>query len=115
SAVVDERGLMAGLTGALVATFGLLEQSPDSVITLIASASPGGPLSIDVAQDAVAVPADTPNRLFDSARTDRPRGLAAMGCALTARTIARQHGGDALFLVRDRRGSTLRINLDPAR
>lgn len=115
SAVVDERGLMAGLTGGIIATLGFVEQAPGAVITLIASAAPGGSLGIDIAQDAVTVPADLAGRLFDSSWTDRPGGWAAMVGALTAKTIAQQHGGDAVCLVRERRGCTLRLTLDQAR
>jgi ParB/RepB/Spo0J family partition protein len=115
SAVVDDQALMAGLSGALIATFGLVEESTGAVITLIASASPGGSLSIDIAQDAVTVPAEAASRFFDAAWTDRPGGWSAVVGALTARTVAQQHGGDALFMVRDRRGSTLRLNLDQTR
>jgi hypothetical protein len=115
SAVVDEQALVAGLTGALIATFGLVEQSERAVITLIASASPGGSLSIDIAQDAVTVSGEMAGRFFDAAWTDRPGGWSAVVGALTARTVAQHHGGDALFLVRDRRGSMLRMNLDQTR
>jgi hypothetical protein len=111
SALVDESGLAAGVIGALVATFSLVEQSVDPVITLITGSDPGAPLSIDVAQDAAAVPAEYVSRVFDPSWTDRPGGwLAAVG-AVTARAVAQRHGGDALFLVRERRGSTLRLNL----
>jgi hypothetical protein len=115
SAVVDERSLMAGLTGGIIATLGFVEQAPGAVITLIASAAPGGSLGIDIAQDAVTVPAEVASRLFDSSWTDRPGGWAAIVGALTARAVAQQHGGDAACLVRERRGSTLRLTLDQAR
>jgi hypothetical protein len=115
SADVDEESLAIGLAGAIIATLGFVEEVPGSVITLIASGTAGGPVSLDVAQDAAAVPAEAAGRLFDPAWTDRPGGWPALVGALTARTVAEQHGGDATFVARERRGSTLRLTLDPAR
>jgi hypothetical protein len=115
SAVVDERGLMVGLAGGIMATLGFVEQSPGAVITLIASVAPGGSLDIDIAQDAASVPAETVGRIFDPTWTDRPGGWAAMVGALVAKMVAQHHGGDAACLVRERRGSTLRLMLDQAR
>lgn len=115
SAVVDEHALIAGLAGGIIATLGLVEQTPGAVITLIASAAPGGTLGIDIAQDVATVPADVAGRLFDTSWTDRPGGWHAVLGAMTAKTVAQQHGGDAACLVRERRGSTLRLTLDPAR
>jgi hypothetical protein len=115
SAVVDEEALMAGLTGAIVATLGLVEQVPGAGISLIASAASSGAISIDVAQESASVPAETASRFFDEAWTDRPGGWAATAGALAARAAARHHGGDAACLVRDRRGSTIRVTLDQAR
>jgi hypothetical protein len=112
SAVVDEENLSAGVTGAVVATLGLLERVGSGAISLIASAGPGGAPSIDIAQDAARVSSETANRFFDPAWTDRPGGWPAVAGALTARTVAQQHGGDAVLLARDRRGSTIRLTLD---
>jgi hypothetical protein len=115
SALVDDRGLMVGLTGGILATLGLMERSETGVITLIAAASAGEPVTIDIAQETAAVPVEASSRFFDSAWTDRPGGWLAAAGALAAKTVARQHGGDALFLPRERRGSTLRVTLDHAR
>jgi len=114
SAVVDERSLVAGLTGGIIATLGFVDQAAGAVVTLIASAAPGGSLSIDIAQDAAPVPGETASRLFDPTWTDRPGGWPATVGALTAKAVAQQHGGDAVCVVRERRGSTFRLTLDPA-
>jgi hypothetical protein len=48
-------------------------------------------------------------RFFDLAWADRPGGwLAGLG-AITARAVAQQHGGNAVFQAGDRRGSLVRI------
>ena len=48
-------------------------------------------------------------RFFDSAWTDRPGGWFAGLGATVAKVVAQQHGGDAVLLAGERRGSTLKI------
>jgi hypothetical protein len=115
SAVVDEECLVTGLTGAVVATLGLVEDAAGAEVTLIATSSLGGSLGIDVAQDVTTISPEIVSRFFDPAWTDRPGGRSALLGALSAKAAAQQHGGDAIFLARDRRGSTLRLTLDQSR
>jgi hypothetical protein len=114
AAVVNEDRLITGLSGAVMATLGLVEESDRAEVALIIS-SPGGTLGIDVAQETTAVTSETAGRFFDPAWTDRPGGWLALTGALVAKAVAQQHGGDAVFVVRAHRGSTLRVTLDQGR
>lgn len=110
--MVDEPALVAGLSGALVATLGLLTPEDGTVVKVTAVTLAGELRTIDVSQDAMAVPATVAARFFDASWSDRPGGwLAAVGAA-TAKAVAAQHGGDATFVARDRRGGTLRLTFN---
>jgi hypothetical protein len=109
---VDEPALVAGLTGAVLATLGVIGQTDGAAITLTAVTLAGELRTIEVAQDDVAVPPQASARFFDASWSDRPGGwMAGLGAA-TAKAVAHQHGGDAVFTAREGRGSTLRLNLN---
>ncbi len=110
SAVIDEEALAAGLTGALVANLALLEQSEGAVINLILSGS-DDVVSVDIAQESVAIPPDVAARFLDPGWPSRPGGWPAVVGVQAARTAALQHGGDVLFQARQGRGSTFRLLL----
>jgi hypothetical protein len=108
---VDPVALVAGLTGALVATASLFDTADGAIVRVTTEASAGELRTIEVSQDEVAVPAQTSLRFFDVNWTDRPGGwLAALGAA-TARAVAQQHGGNAVLLVDERRGTSVRMNI----
>ena len=115
SAEVDEQGLVAGLTGAIVATLGLVGQIEAAAITLIVNASAGESPSIDIAEDMVAVPAAAASRFFDPTWSDRPGGWAATIGAVAAKKVAEEHGGHAALVARDGRSSVIRLNLGRVR
>ena len=115
SALVDDECLMTGVTGAVVAMIGLVEDSAGAELALIVSSLPNGSIGIDIAQDVVTVSSDTVSRFFDPTWSDRPGGWPSLAGALTAKAVAQQHGGDAQLIARDRRGSTLRLTLDQSR
>jgi hypothetical protein len=107
---VDEAAFIAGLTGALVATMGLIGEPDDSRLTVHAVTSGHELRSVEVSQQEIAVSSDVGARFFDPLWIDRPGGWsAALGAALT-RVVAQQHGGDAILLPGDRMGSTVRLN-----
>ncbi len=108
---VDEQSLIAGLTGALVATLGLIGQAEGAVLTLSATSQGGALKSIDVVQDEVLVAPSLSGRFFDASWTDRPGGWPAGLGASTAKAVAQQHGGDAVFLADERHGSIVRLQL----
>jgi hypothetical protein len=107
---VDEAGLSAGMTGAIVATLGLVPPGEGAVIG-IRLAGGGEAPAIEIAQDAAGVRTSVAQRFFDPAWIDRPGGwIAALGAA-AARAAAHQHGGSASFVLGDARGSVVRLTL----
>jgi hypothetical protein len=107
---VDETGITAGVTGAIVATLGLIGSGDGAAVRVTLSGGGDAPV-IEIAQDVVNVRANTAQRFFDPAWTDRPGGwIAALGAA-AARTAAHQHGGSAAFVLGDARGSLIRLTL----
>jgi hypothetical protein len=111
AAMVNEGAMLTGITGAVVATLGLVDQYPGAAVTLMVVAGPDEPIGIEVAQDTAAVPSDLASRFFDAACTERPGGWPALLGALAARAAARLHGGDGTLTARQRRGSTLKLTL----
>lgn len=115
SAVVNERAVLTGLTGALIATFALLDQHDGAMVNLMIVGGGAEPVSIDVAQDSVAVSSELSSRFFDPTYTARPGGWAALLGALSVRAAARQLGGDASIAARKDRGSAIRMTIGSER
>jgi C4-dicarboxylate-specific signal transduction histidine kinase len=108
---VDDDLLMTGMVGAILATLGLVSADEAAVIRVTAVALGGDLRTVEVRQESSPVPGELVRRFFDAAYTDRPGGwLAALG-ADAARAAAREHGGDAIVVTKDRRGSTIRLTL----
>ena len=114
SAAVDEPELLVGLTGAIVATIGLLGDSDGATVKVTASVSGGELRTVEVSQDEVGIPAAVAGRFFDPVWADRPGGWVAGFGAWTARTVAERHGGEATLVAGDRRGSTIRLTFERA-
>jgi signal transduction histidine kinase len=108
---VDEASVAAGVTGAVMATIGLLGQTEGAIIRVAVEASGTDLRSIEVTQDDVTAPTAWGHRCFDPTWTDRPGGFNATIGALSARAAAQQHGGSASVTVGERRGTTIRLNL----
>jgi hypothetical protein len=111
---VDEVGLIVGLTGAALATFGIVGQGEGSVITMSAEAFNGELRAVEVSQDDVMATPILTGRFFDSTWLERPGGWTAGIGAATAKAVSQQHGGDAAFVAGERSGSTLRLTLNRA-
>ena len=107
--LVDEQDFIAGLTGGIIATMGLVAQNDGSSIRLTASASADGLQSVEIAQDVMPVPASSAARFFDLSWVDRPGGWPACIGAAAARALVQRDGGSAAFVPGDRRGSTMRL------
>lgn len=107
---IDEMGLITGVTGAIMATLGLMGQADGAAIKLTVVTAGEAP-ALEVSQDAVAVRASVAQRFLDPAWVDRPGGWTAALGAAAARTAAHQHGGSATFVLGDVRGSVLRLTL----
>jgi hypothetical protein len=110
SVAVDDELVVAGLTGAVLATMGLVGQASGAVIRMTAITMGGDLKTIEVRQDAVAVGSQARRRFFDADWTDRPGGALSAIAAEACAAAVRKHGGDAVFTARDRRGSTVRLN-----
>jgi hypothetical protein len=110
SCQIDEAGLTTGVTGAVMATLGLMGPADGAAIKLTLVTAGDAP-AIEISQDAVAVRASVAQRFLDPAWVDRPGGWTAALGAGAARTAAHQHGGSATFVLGDVRGSVLRLTL----
>ena len=106
---VDEPSVIAGVSGAIVATLGLIGQADSAALKLSAEASRGVLQTLDLTQSDLYVAPGEGGRFFDPSWADRPGGwLAGFGAAV-ARSVAQQHGGDAVFLTGEDQGSTVRL------
>ena len=106
---VDEPSLVAGVSGAVIATLGLIGDTDEASLTLHAVASAGQLQSIDLVQTDMVVTPTEGGRFFDPSWADRPGGwLAGLGAAV-AKAASQQHGGDAVFLTDEEIGSTVRM------
>jgi hypothetical protein len=110
---IDEHVVSAGVTGAILATLGLVGQPEWAMIRVTAVESQGALTSIDVMQEEIGVDADTRRRFFDASWSDRPGGWVSGVGAATARAAAALAGGDATLESAGRRGSTLRMTFVP--
>ena len=108
---VDDDAVAAGVEGAIIATLGLVAPHEGAALRVTAVALGGDLRTVEVRQDVAPVSPQVRRRCFDPSWTDRPGGWMAAFGAETARAVARACGGDATFLARDRRGSTLRLTL----
>ncbi len=111
SVSVDESALGAGITGSVIATLGFLGQAEGAKIRIAVDTAGSDLRSIEVTQDDVAVSQAAVLRFFDLSWAERPGGWTAGLGALTARAAAQQHGGSALLVVGDRRGTAVKMNL----
>ncbi|MEO8483142.1 MAG: hypothetical protein ABI634_13090 [Acidobacteriota bacterium] len=111
SVSVDEASILAGVSGAVMATLGILGHAEGAIVRVAVDASGTDLRTIDVAQDEVTASPSWAQRCFDAAWTDRPGGFMAAIGALSARAAAQQHGGSASASVGDRRGTSIRLNL----
>jgi len=110
---VDEAAFVAGLTGAIVATVGLIGPADSATIAVTVTASPGELRTVDITQDDVSISGPIANRFFDSSWTERQGGWTAALGAATARAAAEYHGGDAALVASPRNGSTIRLSFRP--
>lgn len=108
---LDAPLVTAGMTGAVIATLGLMGEAGGATIRVVLEAAGHDLRAVEVTQDLVSVPAAAAARFFDATWTDRPGGWTAAMGALSARGAAQHLGGHAVFVPGDRRGSTIRMSL----
>lgn len=112
---VDEAGLVAGLSGAVLAVLGLAGGGDGLAIAITATVTDGALAVIEVTQDAVQVGGACGSRFLDASWVDRPGGWTASLGATVAKSVAHLAGGETAFLAGDRCGSTVRFTFRPAR
>lgn len=108
---VDESILLAGITGAVIATLGVIGLEEGATVRVSVDATGGELRSVEVAQDDVPAMATSSVRFFDVNWSGRPGGWMAGLGAVTARAAAQLLGGSAALLVADRRGTSIRLSL----
>ena len=111
---VDEPAAVLAITGAVIATLGILGPPEGSTIKLSATASAGELRLVEVTQDEASLPAGVTQRIFDPTWTDRPGGWTAAIGAAVARAVAQHHGGEAALVAAGKRGTTLRLSFTRA-
>lgn len=111
SAAVDEEVLLTGLSGAILSTLGLVGRVEGTTVRLDVESLAGDVRTIEVSQQEVSVPASASRRFFEVSWTDRPGGWFGGVAAAATQAAARLHRGDAVLLVGDRRGTTVRLTL----
>ena len=103
-----DSSLSVGLTGGVLAQLGLVAGAEHAVIRLRAVASRGELAALEIAQDAIALPAAQQARFFDSSWTGRPGGLVAALGAAALKAAAERLSGAVTLSGRDGRGLAIR-------
>ena len=103
--------ISTGVTGAVLATAGLLTGCQGAAIRVTFDVVAGQLRAVDVEQDHVRPPAALLDGFFDAALTDRPGGWTALMGAVSASGAAQLTGGTATFGPADGGGSRLRLGL----
>jgi predicted component of type VI protein secretion system len=98
SSGLNDRELLSGLSGALMATLPLVEQAIRPTVVVRAFHAGAGAVAVEVMQAHVPVATRLVNDFFDDDHAaDRPGGYAAAAGALAAKALAERHGGKATF------------------
>jgi len=109
AASVDEDAFVCAISGAILSLMPLAEAADARTMTVLLRASAEGSPSVDITQGAASLPPAGAGRFFDSKWVERPGGWVAAVGAATAKTVAVHHDGDAIFIGREGRGSTVRL------
>jgi hypothetical protein len=112
TAEVDEAAFVTGVTGAVFATLGLIDDPVGVSLRVTIKSASGELLSIEVAQDDVTVPDAVLEGFWDVTATGLAgRGLLPALGAAAARAYATLSGGQATIAA-GRRGSVLRLEFE---
>jgi len=111
SSGLNNRQVLTGLSGALLATLPLVEHAVRPAVIVKASSTGAAGVLVEVIQTDVPVDPRLVKQFFqENAPVDRPGGYAAALGAMAAKTVAEQHSGDALFEALDH-GSRLALTM----
>jgi len=97
SAGINGHDVLAGLSGALIATIPLVESVPDGAVVVTITAASDGATVFHVAPGPAPVPAGLARRFFDETSSDRAGGWCAVAGALAAKAFAERLRGSASF------------------
>jgi hypothetical protein len=111
--LVDERQLLVGLSGAVIATIALFDRLERAVLRLSASMSTNGQVSFVVSQPAVVVAESWAARAFDQEWLDRPGGASALTSMLALKRVAEVSGATTTAAA-GRRGTSITLSLPAA-
>jgi hypothetical protein len=109
SAAIDEELFGCALSGAVLATMALVEQADRRTVAVAVRASADSSAGVDVTQNGTSLPGGGAGRFFDRSWIERPGGWSAALGAAVAKAVAERHGGDAILIAREGRGSTIRL------
>ena len=114
SSGINGHDVVAGLSGALLATIPLVESVPDGAVVITITAAADGATLFHVAPGPAPVSSGLARRFFDETSSDRAGGWCAVAGALAAKAFAERHRGSASFEIgSDGRGS-IRIRVPHA-
>ncbi len=112
SVQADKRLLGVALGGALIAVLSVAERAEGAVVRCaVTTERERGAVVVELAQQAVTLPASRLARFFDLTWSDRPGGFVAGVGAVAARRIAQLHAGTAEVIGGDEGGCGLRLEL----
>jgi hypothetical protein len=109
SASIDDELFTCALSGAVLATMALVEGADRRTIGVAVRVSADGCAGVDVTQNGTSLPGGGAGRFFDKSWIERPGGWVAAVGAAVAKVVAERHGGDAILIAREGRGSTIRL------
>jgi hypothetical protein len=111
SSGLHARDLLAGISGAVLATLPLVEHAVKPTISIETSTAAGSSVAISITQTEAPVAQAAADRFFDAELLhDRQGGTAATIGALAAKALAEHRGGTASFDALDQ-GSRLTMTL----
>jgi hypothetical protein len=98
SSGLNQRQLVTGLIGALMATLPLVEHAVRPSVAIRVSGTGAAGVLFEVIQTDAPVDPNAVKQFFqDDVSIERPGGYAAMLGALVVKAVAEQHSGDATF------------------
>jgi hypothetical protein len=113
SILVDERQLVVGLSGAVIATLAVFDRLERAALRLSASVGATGHASFVVSQTAVVVPDSWASRAFDQEWVDRPGGASALASMLALKRVA-DVSGATVTAAAGRRGTSITLTVAAA-
>jgi hypothetical protein len=109
SAALDEEAVICAVAGAVMAVAGLSEGAASRSLSVTVDRTKDDRLAVTVAEDGITPPVGLDHRFFDLKWAERPGGWLATIAAVTVKSVAERHNGQAVLLDRKGRGSALQF------